>query len=416
MNAICASVLEEIRPKRTSAVTLFTSKFSKYISGKLILGGSYAKNTHIGASFDCDIFVQFNSEKEMIGLKKAVVSFTKSEKISYQLVHGSRDYFRVEFKGVIFELIPVLKLKQIEDAKNIMDHSPYHVQWFLENGKKYADDIRLLKQFLKSARVYGAESYIRGFSGHIVDILVIHYKGFENTIKAIASWKKTSSKQFKKIIVDINKSYKGKDVLFYMNESKTYAPLIVVDPILSDRNAAAALSTEKFDKAIESAKNFLKKPSKSYFQVKKITADSFKKYKKPVIVCEVIPLDGEKDIVGTKLLKALEHIVKKLSDNGFSVITYDWEWNGVSGKEGFTEFFIVLDSLVIPSTYVHLGPPSSLPEAVKAFRSKYSSAKLKDGKYSVVLKRKFVDASKLVASLSEDKYLQEKLFSLTTKR
>ena len=45
-----------------------------------------------------------------------------------------------------------------------------------------------------------------------------------------------------------------------LNKSKQQGPLIVIDPVQKDRNAAAALNHEKFEIIKKTAKQFLKKP------------------------------------------------------------------------------------------------------------------------------------------------------------
>ena len=44
-------------------------------------------------------------------------------------------------------------------------------------------------EFCKVAGVYGAESYIQGFSGYVLELLVINYKGFKGVIRNVAKWK-----------------------------------------------------------------------------------------------------------------------------------------------------------------------------------------------------------------------------------
>lgn len=404
ITAIRKKVLSDIRPPVSAALDAFISEFSSYVDATLYSGGSYAKDTHIGTSFDCDIFVMFDPKKysgDKISkvLEKAVIRFSKDKKLSYRLIHGSRKYFRVLYEGISFELVPVLAIESPDQAENIMDHSPFHVKWFLSaNGKEYSDDIRLLKQFFKANRVYGAESYIGGFSGHVTDILVLHYKGFASAIKAIASWSKTTTKSFKKVILDVPKSYTGKDVLFYMNESKTHAPVIVVDPVLPDRNAAAALSDDCFNRAIDAARAFVKKPSETFFVEKMISVPG-------AVTIEAKPVAGDLDTSGAKLKKALEHIVARLHHFGFSVDSYDWEWRTLPAH---ATFFITAPKK-IAATFEHVGPPVALESAAVAFKKKYPAAKAKKGVLVVTLHRKFVLVDDCLKEILSEKYVLERV-------
>src|SRR3989344_5865150 len=96
-------------------------------------------------------------------------------------IHGSRDYFVVkENNNFEFEIIPTLKIKKPSEAKNIIDLSYFHVNYVRNKlkNKKLADEIKLAKAFIHYSDCYGAESYINGFSGYAVELLVIYYGSF----------------------------------------------------------------------------------------------------------------------------------------------------------------------------------------------------------------------------------------------
>jgi len=51
-------------------------------------------------------------------------------------IHGSRDYYQLIVHGIIFEIIPVLKVKKPEHAKNITDLSYFHVNYINKKIRK----------------------------------------------------------------------------------------------------------------------------------------------------------------------------------------------------------------------------------------------------------------------------------------
>lgn len=55
-----------------------------------------------------------------------------------------------------------------------------------------------------------------------------------------------------------------------LNYSKKQSPLVLIDPIQPDRNAAAALSQEKYQKFIQVSKEYLKNPSDDFFEKKNL--------------------------------------------------------------------------------------------------------------------------------------------------
>ena len=247
MKQILAEILKDIKPssKEEKAVKDKADAVIKTINSglrdaKAILGGSGIKGTWLRQANDIDIFVKYNYQKykEKSGqLSSLLESHLKKKGKKIDKLHGSRDYFQIKEDGYTIEVVPILDIKDAKAAKNITDISPLHAIWVNKKGKNLKDDIRLLKQFCKASKIYGAESYIQGFSGYICEILIIYYKGFENLIKAAAKWKDN-------ITIDVENHWKKKNILLELNRSKISSPLIIIDPVQKERNAAAAVSKE----------------------------------------------------------------------------------------------------------------------------------------------------------------------------
>jgi len=189
---------------------------------KTILGGSGAKGTWL-ETFDADIFVKFNYSKfkdKSSELSDILEKFLKRH-FKITKLHGSRDYFQIKEGKFTFEIIPILDIKRAEQAKNITDVSPLHSKFVLKH-KKLIDEIRLTKQFFKAAKIYGAESYIRGFSGYVCEILTIYYGSFLKLLRAASKWKENT-------VIDIKSYYRGKNIFTELNKSKLISPIIVID-------------------------------------------------------------------------------------------------------------------------------------------------------------------------------------------
>ena len=399
-------VIKEVKPSRDyekevlSKVDSIINKINKKLrDGKAILGGSGAKGTWL-KTFDADIFVKFkyskykDKSKELSDILEKVLKKIFKKKIR---LHGSRDYFQLKQGNFTFEIIPILDIKNSGEAKNITDVSPLHAKFVLKH-KKLQDEIRLVKQFCKAQDVYGAESYIMGFSGYICEILTIYYGSFLNLAKKAAKWKD-------KEIIDVKGYYKRKDIFRELNKSKLVSPLIVVDPVQADRNAAAALSFENFNKFREACRKFLKNPSKKFFIKEEFSIDKIKeknKNKKTVFI-EVVPLKGKKDVVGCKILKALEFIDKELVKNDFKVFSYGWDWD----KRAI--FYFVLDKKVLPREIKKIGPPLRAKEHVSKFKKKHKKTFVKGNRIFALDKRKFRNPEGLVKSLFNNKYLKNKI-------
>jgi tRNA nucleotidyltransferase (CCA-adding enzyme) len=196
-----------------------------------MIGGSTAKGTFLKGDHDIDIFVRFDRKKHGNDPLDDLLAQVVPE--GSERVHGSRDYFQVHMHGYNFEMVPVLKVQRSSEAKNVTDMSPLHVAHVAKALKKakLADEIRLAKQFCKAAKVYGAESYINGFSGHVLDLLLIRYGSFTKLLQAAAVWGDH-------VVLDPGNHHK--DPRFSIDESKRLGPLLLVDPVQPERNAAAA--------------------------------------------------------------------------------------------------------------------------------------------------------------------------------
>ena len=295
------------------------------IDAEIFIGGSFAKKTIIRKKVhDVDVFVRFSkkySEKEFSNLIKKIIKGHKG----VLLIHGSRDYYQIKMaKNFFVEIVPVLKIKNPKQARNITDLSYSHVKYVNKKIKsnKTRNEIKLAKAFCQAKGIYGAESYIKGFSGYALELLIIHYKTFLNFLEKIVG----SNEQ--KIIIDIEKKYKNKNqILMDLNESKLGSPIILIDPTYKQRNALAALSNETFEKFKQDAKKFLKSPSEKDFEIRKADLEKLKKNakknKQEFILIEVWTNKQEGDIAGSKLLKFYNHFTKEIlkqfeiKDRGF---------------------------------------------------------------------------------------------------
>ena len=221
INQILEGVSKKITPTQKEKLALdknlleFEKKLRtglKKYKAKLFIGGSLAKQTLIkrDTKYDIDIFILFpyskykNKNKE---LSKLLEKILKTIKLKFIRLKGSRDYFKTNFKGLNLELIPILEIKKASQALNITDISPLHVTYILKQIKKkrkIASEIRLAKAFCHAADCYGAESYIRGFSGYALEILVSYYGSFSKFIKKAAKWK-IPTKIENRVVIDPKK-------------------------------------------------------------------------------------------------------------------------------------------------------------------------------------------------------------------
>jgi len=365
------------------------------------VGGSLAKGTNLRGDFDIDIFVRFDkkyADKDISSMLGTVLKKFKSVK----RVHGSRDYFQLVFDKINFEIVPVINIQKSSDALNVTDVSPLHVEWVRSNIKNLSDEVRLAKQFCKAKGIYGAESYINGFSGYILEILVIHYGGFLKLLKGVSKWKP-------KQIIDTEHYYSSKDeVLKALNDAKLQSPLIVIDPVQKDRNAAAALNLDTFSKFILYAKQFLKNPSINDFNKPVFSLTSLAKAKisfdAELILLEILPFEGKDDVIGSKLLKVFNHIQKQLELNEFKILYSDWHWD----DKVYLWYYVY--PKILPKIEKHPGPlVYSEDSHVSKFLSKHKQFIVEDSRIYSLTKRKYKEPKVFVKFLLKTPYVKEKV-------
>jgi len=341
------------------------------INADVFVGGSFKKGTIMRSdSYDIDIFVRFSKKYDEGKLSELL------EKIvgnigEYQRIHGSRDYFRISNKEIIFEIIPVIKISKPTEAKNVMDLSYFHVNYVKKKAKNKAilNEIVLAKRFCKANKVYGAESYISGFSGYALECLILYYKTFERMLKELTKAKG-------KIIIDIDKKYKNKnDIMIEMNASKTKSPIVMVDPTWKERNVLASLSNETFDKFRKAAKEFLKNPNKKFFEITKLDEYEMRedaKKSKAEFVKIILETDKQEgDIAGTKMKKFASFLEREASKY-FDIKRKEFDYNG--GRYG--ELYLIGKR---KKEILRKGPPVKMRENAIAFRNSNKNVVVKRG-------------------------------------
>lgn len=385
----------------------------KNIYAEAVLGGSAAKGTFLKGEFDCDVFVKFSQEyrqgqKNLSDLLEPVI---KAVAKKYQRVHGSRDYFQMSRDSIEYEIVPVLEIKHPDEALNVTDSSPLHVDWILKKIKKtpgLTDEILLTKIFLKAQGLYGAESYIRGFSGHVVDILIVHYGSFLDLMNNARNWKMNR-------VIDVEKHYRNaSQVMKALNESKL-GPLIVIDPIEKERNAAASLSIEKFNLMKEVAKAFTESPNEDFFEkketdMKKLEKDASQKNQE-LIKFQITPKKGKTDVIGAKLLKAYNHMIKKFKEHDFVIRESGWEWD----KAKRCIMWFVFDKKPLELMKKQVGPPLKEKMHVEVFKLKYRNTFKENNRICAEVKRKHLVPRQLARELTKDIYVLEKMKKILLK-
>ena len=374
------------------------------IAASIMIGGSTAKGTYLKGDHDVDVFVRFSTAYDDAALAEhldRILCRVFGKRV--ERVHGSRDYFHVLQGSFLFEFIPVLDIVSWQEARNVTDMSPLHVAYVTQHVVKrpyLSQEIRLTKQFCKAAKMYGAESYIGGFSGHVVDLLNIHYGGFHELLRAAAAWPA-------KVIID--PEHRLGNPLLELNDAKTFAPLVIVDPVQQDRNSAAALSKGAFELFKRKAKEYLDAPvnqQELFFTVMPLERSHFAKEHPAsrIITVSLVPLRGKKDVVGAKCLKVFEHCTNSLLAHGFFINASTWEFS--TSK---TLLFFSFPTALLSVDEHLVGPPVHKTADVARFLAAHKMTFSKDGRVHAVERRKYRDPKKLLQAIIKERYVRDRV-------
>lgn len=319
-------------------------KYSEVVG--LEFGGSFAKCTWLSKDADIDIFIRFKknvSEEKFEKISKKI-GFDSLKKYHPYVRYSQHPYVEAKIKNTKINIVPFYDVK-IGEWKSAADRSTFHTK-FMEKSltPKMRSEVRILKTFLKSNRIYGAEIAKQGFSGYISEVLILEFGNFENLIKSISKIKENQV---------IGKT------------SKTFdTSIVVIDPIDGNRNLAAAISDENIGKFILISRAFKEKPGLEFFKNKKSKVS--KEYWNNVLVVKFNFKSRSPDIIWGQIKRATSTLSTQLELGGFTVLRSKSHTD--QQKEAYLLFF--LESTKISQIYAKKGPEFFREDSTQSFISK----------------------------------------------
>jgi len=315
----------------TIAFDLIDRQVSKYPQiVQVEFGGSYAKGTWLPEKADIDIFLKFNKttpQKKFSEIAKKV-GFVAMKKYKPYVRYSEHPYVEAHIKGTRVNVVPCYDVPKGK-WQSAADRSSFHTAFMLESlTGQMKNDVRLLKEFLKCNNVYGAEIAKQGFSGYVAEVLIWNFRSFEGVIKKIAKIKRSQ------IIGNASKKFD--------------TPIVIMDPIDDQRNLAAAISTENIGKFVLVCREFLKKPSASFFKAK----PSSKKVLKNSFVVKFNYKARSPDIIWGQIKRAASALSTQMEVEGFTVLRH----MAFTDEKNEACLIFEFDSLDIPKDRVREGP------------------------------------------------------------
>jgi tRNA nucleotidyltransferase (CCA-adding enzyme) len=352
----------------------------------VVFGGSFAKGTWLPGHADIDIFVKI---KPSVGIEKfeemgREIGSEALKSYGPKLRYSDHPYVEVFVKKVRVNVVPCYDVEQGK-WQSAADRSPFHTRYISSNfDDEKRRQARLLKKFLKSVGIYGAEISTEGFSGYVSEVLVLKYSSFENLLRAAADW------QERQIIAV---SDYDSDFVRVSN-----SPVIIIDPVDSRRNLGTAISPESVAKFMLAARKFLEKPSLDFFKEGKYRRGTIKLLPN-VLVVEFSHKKKSPDIIWGQLKRSLSAIAKQLELAHFEVLRSSC----VTDEKSSAAIAFLLESITLPPYTKRKGPEVFRRKDTASFLSNrkkpLASWVDREMRIAMVIERRATDARKFVKSL-----------------
>ncbi|MEM2760156.1 MAG: CCA tRNA nucleotidyltransferase [Nitrososphaerales archaeon] len=328
--------VDRVARKAFALVKEHSTKFKGVVD--VLFGGSYAKGTWLKGDVDIDIFVKVSQdlreqEFERIGKDLGKLALKKYKPY---LRYSEHPYVEAFVDDIRVNVVPCYDVEKGK-WKSAADRSPYHTQLVKQSfDDEKRREVRLLKKFMKTMGIYGAEIATNGFSGYVCEVLILKYGTCMKVLEASAEFKERQVISLESVEDNIIKLFDSS--------------LIIIDPVDSRRNLGTAISDENVGKLILTSRRFIMKPSIKFFRG--VPSRKELKFTDNIILVEFNYKDRSPDIIWGQLKSSAKTVAKQLSINGFNVIRYVTSTN----EEGNAAFAFMIDSMQLPGKIVRQGP------------------------------------------------------------
>ena len=325
----------------TNHVLELVRKYPSPLINEVVAGGSFAKGTWIKDDADLDIFVKIDPSIDKVEFEKLgrKIGLQSLKKYKTQMRYSEHPYVEAFVRNIRVNIVPCYDVERGK-WRSAADRSPFHTEYIKNNlDARKQQEVRLLKKFLKSVGIYGAQIAKSGLSGYVTEILILKYGSFTSTLHAIAD---IASERQTISICEVDN-----DVL------KTFqSSIIIIDPIDPRRNLGSAISAESLGKFILASRSFIHRPSLVFFAQEKNRKPKSPKLNSNLLIIEFKYEPRSPDIIWGQLKKTLNSISKQLQLAHFNVIRSTC----TTDEKGFAALIFMLQSVTLPSYIERIGP------------------------------------------------------------
>jgi tRNA nucleotidyltransferase (CCA-adding enzyme) len=363
------------------------------VDAEVIQVGSTARDTWLAGDRDIDLFVAFEPAIERERLEEYGLRVGHSALPDGREEYAEHPYVTGSHRGYDVDLVPCFAVEAATDTRSAVDRTPFHTRYLADRlDADLAGEIRVAKAFCKGIGVYGSDLRTRGFSGFLVELLVLEYGGVRPLVEAAADWQPP---------VALDPAGHGDPDPAFED------PLVVIDPTDPGRNVAAVCSAANVARFQHYARELLADPRPGLFEPDEPEPLAPEEVRDHVDRRGTTPLairfrapEVVEDQLWPQLEKSLAGVTGELDRRGFEPLR-----SAVLASEGGEPAALFCELAVPerPAVRRHEGPPVAVREHAAGFYEKYAGGDaygpFVDGdRYVVEREREFRSAAEFCRS------------------
>ncbi|HXW67533.1 MAG TPA: CCA tRNA nucleotidyltransferase [Thermoplasmata archaeon] len=280
---------------------------------RALVAGSAARGTFLADRLDLDLFLLFPPELSRDRLREEGLALGRAVLSRPETRYAEHPYLRGEFEGFRVDAVPGFAVSDPSRPLSPVDRTPFHQAYLAERETaELVSQVRLAKEFLRSLGVYGSEAKTEGFSGYLVELLVLRFGSMRRLLEAARLWR---------LPVDLTDGGPRPPRL------PADVALILADPVDPNRNVASALARRNLALVVLAASAYLAAPSEAFFSPQSPPplrrAEALRRLEARASHASVVRLprpDLVDDTLYPQVRKAERAIVQEIARSGFEVL------------------------------------------------------------------------------------------------
>jgi tRNA nucleotidyltransferase (CCA-adding enzyme) len=351
------------------------------VDADVVRVGSTARGTWLAGDRDIDLFVRFPDDLSRERLEAYGLAVGNHVLPGGHEEYAEHPYVKGEYDGFDVDCVPCYDVDSAAEIQSAVDRTPFHNAYLDERlDEPLAGEVRVAKAFLKAVGAYGSNLRTKGFSGYLVELLVLEFGGFRELVEAAADWNPP-----------VRFDPEGHGTREYDDD------LVVVDPTDPERNVAAACSPTNVARLQHYSRELLADPRESLFEPSDpVPLDAAgvreavrERGTEPVAVRFETP-DVVEDQLYPQLDKSLAGLRDELARRGFDPLRTARFATGVHAV-----LLVECGVAERPRIERHEGPPVGVRAHAEGFYGKYADdgdvygPYIEDGRYVVEREREF---------------------------